>query len=108
VKEPLFFAVEGRREPFHGVQDNQGIRNLDQYCALFAQARDEPVVGEASLLDPLLVRLARSNRYRPLTAPETRRGLIEYYREDVLRTQELLQRDLSGWLRVSPGRIDLY
>jgi hypothetical protein len=278
VKEPLFFAVEGRREPFHGLQDNQGIRDLDKYCALFAEARDQPVIGEASpmylysslapcrikhytpeaklvailrnpidrahshflfhrhlkteslsdfraainaeegrercgwspywyyrkmglysesiqryralfrpeqikiflfedlqgypqrvileiaqflglserfqfrsvakrnfalvprsarfegfitrlgalpaesrvllaiqqtlfsqdarlklrrrFLDPLLIWLERRNRYRPVLAPETRRWLIEYYREDVLRTQGLLQRDLSGWLRV--------
>jgi hypothetical protein len=30
--------------------------------------------------------------------PEDRQWLIEYYREDILRTQELLQRDLSHWL----------
>lgn len=31
--------------------------------------------------------------------PETRRGLIEGYREDVLKLQELIGRDLSVWLR---------
>ncbi len=48
VKEPLFFAVEGRREPFHGFEDNQGIRNLSDYCALFSETQNERVIGEAS------------------------------------------------------------
>lgn len=30
---------------------------------------------------------------------ETHRQLIEEYREDILRLQDLIQRDLSGWLR---------
>jgi hypothetical protein len=35
----------------------------------------------------------------PPIQPEVRRQLIEVYREDVLRLQELLDRDLSGWLK---------
>lgn len=34
----------------------------------------------------------------PPIHPEVRRQLIEVYREDVLHLQELLHRDLSGWL----------
>lgn len=34
----------------------------------------------------------------PPIQPEVRRQLIEVYREDVLHLQELLHRDLSGWL----------
>ncbi len=34
----------------------------------------------------------------PSIQPEVRRQLIEVYREDVLHLQELLHRDLSGWL----------
>ena len=30
--------------------------------------------------------------------PETRRRLVETYREDVLRSQELIGRDLAHWL----------
>ena len=36
----------------------------------------------------------------PPLAAEVRRGLIEEYREDVLRLQGLIGRDLSGWLEV--------
>jgi hypothetical protein len=31
--------------------------------------------------------------------PDDRRMVIEYYREEILRTQELIGRDLSAWLR---------
>jgi hypothetical protein len=34
----------------------------------------------------------------PPVQPEVRRQLIEVYREDVLKVQELIHRDLSGWL----------
>jgi hypothetical protein len=34
----------------------------------------------------------------PPLNPEVRRQLIEVYREDILQVQELIHRDLSGWL----------
>ncbi len=34
----------------------------------------------------------------PPIDPDTRRALLDYYREDTLRLQDLLQRDLSAWL----------
>jgi hypothetical protein len=34
----------------------------------------------------------------PAVQPEVRRRLIGVYREDILQVQELLHRDLSGWL----------
>jgi hypothetical protein len=50
IKEPLFFAVEGESEPFHGPQDNQGIRSLEAYCSLFLGVRNERAIGEVSPL----------------------------------------------------------
>jgi hypothetical protein len=44
-------------------------------------------------------RLRRLNLTRPTLSAETRRRLIEVYREDILELQEMLGRDLSGWLR---------
>jgi hypothetical protein len=35
----------------------------------------------------------------PPMDPGFRQELVEYYRSDILRTQELIGRDLSGWLR---------
>ncbi len=50
IKEPLFFAVEGEDEQFHGPQDNQGIRDLKTYCSLFSGVRYKQAIGEASPL----------------------------------------------------------
>lgn len=36
----------------------------------------------------------------PSLSPELRQELIEYYREDILKLQDLLQKDLSSWLTV--------
>jgi hypothetical protein len=35
----------------------------------------------------------------PKLCPEDRAVLVAYYREDILRLQDLIQRDLSSWLR---------
>lgn len=35
----------------------------------------------------------------PTLCPEDRAALVAYYREDILRLQGLIQRDLSSWLR---------
>jgi hypothetical protein len=34
----------------------------------------------------------------PSVQPEVRHQLIEVYRQDILKLEELLHRDLSGWL----------
>jgi hypothetical protein len=53
---------------------------------------------------PLAFKMRRAVQSRVLTEPppidpELRVGLVEGYREDILRLQELLGRDLSAWLR---------
>jgi hypothetical protein len=41
----------------------------------------------------------RGLRKAPPVSPQTRQALLAYYREDTLRLQDLLQRDLSAWLK---------
>lgn len=41
-----------------------------------------------------------SNSYKPSIDSEIRKQLIEEYREDILRLQDLIERDLSKWLEV--------
>jgi hypothetical protein len=43
--------------------------------------------------------LRDSNLYKPPMALEVRRRLINYFREDICKLQELIQRDLSAWLQ---------
>ena len=38
------------------------------------------------------------NNYKPSIPPQAKMDLIEIYREDVLRLQDLIGRDLSNWL----------
>jgi hypothetical protein len=45
-------------------------------------------------------RLIKQNLTRPKLQPEHRQQLIEIYRDDILKTQALIQRDLSAWLKV--------
>ena len=39
------------------------------------------------------------NLFKPQLTPETRDWLIQQYREDTLRLQDLIRRDLSAWLK---------
>jgi|GEM_PF-68124 len=48
---------------------------------------------------------ARWNLSRPRLPEEARAHLIEGYREDILRLQDLLRRDLSAWLRPTRPRL---
>jgi hypothetical protein len=54
-------------------------------------------------LSPRLLRFASDLRDRNLAKPqlarEVRRQMVETYREDILKLQELIDRDLSNWLR---------
>jgi hypothetical protein len=67
--------------------------------------RPHPLKAVVKPFVPELVRLrlVTSLRNRNLSkasslSPEVREGLVEAYREDVLRLEELIQRDLSRWL----------
>jgi hypothetical protein len=51
------------------------------------------------LLDRLLNTLRNRNLAKPSFTVELRRQLTEAYREDILKLQELIERDLSKWLQ---------
>jgi hypothetical protein len=62
------------------------------------------VLPPTSSILPLAFKMRRVVQNRVLTEPppidpELREGLVEGYKEDVLRLQELIGRDLSTWLR---------
>jgi len=44
-------------------------------------------------------KLLQKNLKKPQIKPETREYLIELYKEDILKLQDLIKRDLSHWLR---------
>ena len=49
-KEPWFYAISDRSEPFTGPGDGQGIRSRSDYEALFEASGSAVAVGEASTL----------------------------------------------------------
>jgi hypothetical protein len=53
----------------------------------------------ASLRYRIRTRLKIRNLVKPVFPPEVRAELVAGYREDTLRLQDLLGRDLSAWLR---------
>jgi len=67
--------------------------------------RPNPVKEAAKSLMPerfghrLISRLQAVNLERPPLRPETRAALVEGYRDDIRRLEDLLGRDLSHWLR---------
>lgn len=67
-----------------------------------------PILSESTRLklrlrvwDVLLRKLRQSNLNKPGMQADVRNWLIGYYRDDILRTQDILRRDLSHWLRAA-------
>jgi hypothetical protein len=52
-----------------------------------------------ALREPVSQRLHERATFQPPLLPEVRAKLVAGYREDILRLQDLLGRDLSGWLK---------
>lgn len=50
----------------------------------------------------ILLRMKNVNLEKPPLSPEVRARLVDTYREDVLRLQALIGRDLSAWLAPAP------
>jgi len=53
----------------------------------------------SSIRETLKEQLLLKSLNKPKMNPETRKMLIEYYREDILKLQELINRDLTNWLK---------
>jgi hypothetical protein len=58
-----------------------------------------PFVPEQLRLRIMTSLRARNLRQAPPLSPQVRKELAQVYREDVLKLQELIQRDLSSWLK---------
>jgi hypothetical protein len=64
-----------------------------------------PLAWRTQILKKMVDRLASANRVSPPPVPQdVRASLIEDYRDDVLRLGDLLQRDLSHWLKPNGGQ----
>lgn len=79
------------------------LHNVLQYFLV----KDNPFETSLKLLLPAKVKIfmrtklaniKKSNLSRPQVDPGLRKQLIEVYRDDILKCQDLIQRDLSKWL----------
>jgi hypothetical protein len=59
-----------------------------------------PERARARLKDSLVKKITNLNLRKPHLSPQDRHLLIEQYREDILRTQDIIKRDLSSWLAI--------
>ena len=53
----------------------------------------------SKMRENIIVSLKNQNRIKPPMSPEVKIQLTEMYREDILKLQELIELDLSGWLK---------
>jgi hypothetical protein len=77
------------------VNSSSATKNLARSKSLWYLQR----VLNRLILKELKIRVERMNRQQlPPMSQETRRYLQDYYSDEILRTEELVQLDLSGWL----------
>ena len=99
-----FLGVDASFEPDTSQRHNMsGVSNNGFLVSLVRKRH--PVKTAIKPLVPATVRrrlvsgLQKRVLSRPPFPPEVRRELVEAYREDVLRLEDLIGRDLSAWLR---------
>jgi hypothetical protein len=104
-----FLGVDASFEPDTSQRHNMsGVSNNGFLVSLVRKRH--PVKTAIKPLVPATVRrrlvsgLQKRVLSRPPFPPEVRRELVEAYREDVLRLEDLIGRDLSAWLRVESAQ----
>lgn len=98
----MFLGVDPDIRVDVSIRDNVPV--LPRFRALHAARRR--LLGHRSLTAflPATVREAARGAYREPSrrarlAPDDRRALVHYYRDEIARTARLLSRDLSAWMR---------
>ena len=97
--EDTFIPNTSQKHNVSGIPKNKTLDKLIRYSN-----------GTKNILKPLLPSKQLRQRIKtslislnfgkkPQLQPEVRRQFIEDYREDILRLQDLIQRDLSHWLK---------
>ena len=94
------FVPDLTRENVSGVPKNKLIQRL--------LTKDNPLKAAIKPLVPKQLRRNMADKVKqqnlgkkPVLLPEIRQQLTSLYREDILRLQDLIDRDLSSWLKVS-------
>lgn len=98
-----FLAIDNKFVPDTSVKHNKTIlpRNKRLHSLL---TKPNPIMAVACQLIPVKLRKGISNNAKkwnlskPKLSIELRKKLVEVYREDILKLQDLIQRDFSKWL----------
>jgi hypothetical protein len=98
-----FLEVDNTFVPNTSTRHNVSLIPKNKYLHEFL-TQPKPIKSALSQLIPTRVRqritttLKEKNLTKPTLSPELRKELIEVYREDILKLQDLIGRDLSQWL----------
>ena len=101
-----FFPDVNKKAQVAKIPKNQSVNNLLQRKNMLRSATANilkmvmPVEARQKLRDRLINLNSHAKQQAPLS-PEERQQLIELYREDILKLQDLVERDLSRWLIVN-------
>ena len=79
------------------VPRNQLIHNLLESSNILTSKFN--FLFTKKLTQRLITKIQKKNLTKPSLAPKLRKQLVQAYREEILKIQNLLGRDLSGWLQ---------
>jgi hypothetical protein len=94
-----FLEVESHFVPDMGIKPNKSGMPKNKIAHYFL-TKPNPVktILKPLFPDKLRQKIQHKNLNTPQISEEVREKLTEIYREDILQCQDLIQRDLSGWL----------
>lgn len=98
--DPNFIPNMNKRGREGGLPKNKALHNIVTKKNILRTF----IASMLKLFMPLELRqkirsnLVKDNRYKAKLSADSRNKLIEIYRSDILQLQDLIQRDLSGWL----------
>jgi hypothetical protein len=99
--DPTFAPDTKKKHNVSGIPKNKFINTLLKKPNVFKNAL-KPIANlflSERQKQQMINKINIQNLYKPEMKPETREYLKNLYREDVLKLQELLKRDLSHWLQ---------
>jgi hypothetical protein len=96
--DPTFVPDVSRRYGRTGVIQNPLLRFLWTRVGPVARSTPLPLVLPREVRARIIRRITRDIVQPPMN-PETRAELLDVFREDITALQDLIGRDLSGWLR---------
>jgi len=88
-----------------GAPKNKALHGLLKETFKFKKTVSKHMPFVFPYLRRVAIRIKNKNLTKPSIPKETRKQLIEIYREDILKLQELIKRDLSKWLGGSRGSL---